>query len=298
MNMPKTALPQSSAPACPPARLAPPALPAPSAAPAAPAETALALTPALIEEFLCGLSGRGRAGDTLEHYRRSLRRLHADLGADQQIRRGTLDKWQAGMRAQGLAPRTVNLHIAAANSLLEYCGRRELKASRPVLPDDTAQPELSRAEYLRLLSAARQLGRQRTYLLVKVFGSVGLSVQELPLLTAEAARQGLLWAGGQPVRLPSCLQTELLSYAAQTGVYSGPVFVSASGTPLGRRLVTAAVHDLAGPARVPQEKCNPRCLKKLCQATQERVRSDLARLFEQAYDQVIEAEQLTVGWEG
>lgn len=294
MNMPKSALSQSSAPAVfAPAHIAPPAfLPAP------PAEGALALTPALIEEFLCGLSGRGRAGDTLELYRRSLRRLHADLGADQRIRRGTLDSWQAGMQAQGLAPRTVNLHIAAANSLLEYCGRRELKASRPVLPDDTAQPELSRAEYLRLLSAARQLGRQRAYLLVKVFGSVGLSVQELPLLTAEAARQGVLWAGGQPVRLPGCLQTELQSYAAQAGVYGGPLFVSGSGAPLSRRLVTAAVHGLAGPARVPQEKCNPRCLKKLCQATQERVRSDLARLFEQAYDQVLEAEQLTVGWEG
>ncbi len=271
---------------------------APPALPAAPAEGALALTPALIEEFLCGLLGRGRTEDTLELYRRSLRRLHADLGADQRIRRGTLDQWQADMLAQGLAPRTVNLHIAAANSLLEYCGRRELKASRPVLPDDTAQPELSRAEYLRLLSAARQLGRQRTYLLVKVFGSVGLSVQELPLLTVEAARQGLLWAGGQPVRLPGCLQTELQSYAAQTGVYSGPVFVSGSGAPLGRRLVTGAVHDLAGPARVPQEKCNPRCLKKLCQATRERVSANMAQLVEQAYDQVIEAEQLTIGWEG
>lgn len=100
------------------------------------------------------------------------------------------------------------------------------------------------------------------------------------------------------MRLPGCLQTELLGYAAQMGVYGGPLFVSASGAPLSRRLVTAAVHGLAGPARVPQEKCNPRCLKKLCQATQERVRGDLARLFEQAYDQVLEAEQLTVGWEG
>lgn len=297
MNMPKSALTQSGAPAVfAPAHIAAPAPPA--FLPAPPAEGALALTPALIEEFLRGLSGRGRAGDTLELYRRSLRRLYADLGADQQIRRGTLDSWQAGMLAQGLAPRTVNLHIAAANSLLEHCGRRELKASRPVLPDDTAQPELSRAEYLRLLSAARQLGRQRAYLLVKVFGSAGLSVQELPLLTAEAARQGVLWAGGRPVRLPGCLQTELQSYAAQAGVYSGPLFVSASGAPLSRRLVTAAVHGLAGPARVPQEKCNPRCLKKLCQATQERVRGDLARLFELAYDQVLEAEQLTVGWEG
>ncbi len=271
---------------------------APPALPAAPAEGALALTPALIEEFLCGLLGRGRTEDTLELYRRSLRRLHADLGADQRIRRGTLDQWQADMLAQGLAPRTVNLHIAAANSLLEYCGRREFKASRQVAPDDAAQPELSRAEYLRLLSAARQLDRQRAYLLVKVFGSVGLSVQELPLLTVEAARQGLLWAGGQPVRLPGCLQTELQSYAAQTGVYSGPVFVSGSGAPLGRRLVTGAVHDLAGPARVPQEKCNPRCLKKLCQATQERVSANMAQLVEQAYDQVIAAEQLTIGWEG
>lgn len=285
MNMPQTAavpcaLPQGFAPFA-----------------GLPGETSLTLTPALIEEFLCGLSGRGRAGDTLEQYRRSLLRLYADLAADKRIRRGTLDEWQAGMQAQGLAPRTVNLYIAAANSLLEHCGRREFKASRPVLPDTTAQPELTRAEYLRLLSAARQLGQQRAYLLVKVFGSVGLSVQELPLLTVEAAKQGTLWAGGQPVRLPGCLQAELLDYALRAGAYSGPVFATPSGEPLSRRLVTAAVHSLATPARVAQEKCNPRCLKKLCQATREEVNASMALLVEQAYDRLLESEQLTTGWE-
>ena len=261
-------------------------------------EGALKLTPALAEGFLCGLGSRGRAGDTLELYRRSLRRLYADLPADKCIRRGTLDQWQADMRAQGLAPRTVNLHIAAANSLLEACGRRELKASRPVLPDDTAQPELTRAEYLRLLSAARQLRRQRAYLLVKVFGSMGLSVQELPQLTAQAVRQGVIVAGGQPVRLPPFLQAELLGYAAQSGVYGGPVFVTAARAPLSRRLVAAAVHGLSGPAQVAQEKCNPRCLKKLCQATRDQVYGDLALLLEQAYGRLLEAEQRTVAWEG
>ena len=49
------------------------------------------------------------------------------------------------------------------------------------------QPELTRTEYLRLLQTARALGRERVYLLVKLFGTTGLTVQELEKVTVEAS---------------------------------------------------------------------------------------------------------------
>ena len=46
-------------------------------------------------------------------------------------------------------------------------------------PPCLCEPELTRTEYLRLLQTARALNRERVYLLVKLFGTTGLTVQLL-----------------------------------------------------------------------------------------------------------------------
>ena len=90
------------------------------------------------------------------------------------------------------------MRLAAANGLMTYLGHRELQATAALPPPaEGERPELTRGEYLRLLSTARVLEKERLYLLVKVFGSTGLSVGELPRLTAEA----LDGRGPSPVRL-------------------------------------------------------------------------------------------------
>lgn len=48
---------------------------------------------------------------------------------------------------------------------------------------------------------------------------------------------------------------------------------------------------------MPEEKANPRCLRKLYQATQESIRANLVLLMEQSYDRLLETEQLAIGWE-
>lgn len=50
--------------------------------------------------------------------------------------------------------------------------------------------ELSRAEYGRLLSAARSLGRERLCLLMEAVCATGIRVSEVKYLTVEAARRG------------------------------------------------------------------------------------------------------------
>ena len=49
-------------------------------------------------------------------------------------------------------------------------------------------------------------------------------------------------------------------------------------------------------AQVPREKGNPRCLKRLYQATQAGFEANISLLVEQAHDQMIEMEQAAVGW--
>ena len=55
--------------------------------------------------------------------------------------------------------------------------------------------------------------------------------------------------------------------------------------------------QLCRDAQVAEEKANPRCLKHLWQTTQDRFRAQLDRMVEQACDGLLEAEQLSIGWD-
>ena len=266
-----------------------------------PAKESLLLTEELIAQFLLEKERRGCVSDTVSGYRRHLLQLYQELPEDKEIRPGTLENWQFMLVEKGYAARTVNNWLSAANSLMEFCGRRELQVPDLPLPADDVQPELTRTEYLRLLSAARVLGKERAYLLVKVFGCMGLAVQELPQLTVEAVRDGRLAVSshGAPrqIHLPAALHGELMDYIRRAGIASGPVFVTRNGKRISRTSVTSTIQALAKDARVAPEKCNPRCLKKLCLSTVAGIEASVRLLVEQAYDQMLEQEQFTIGWE-
>ena len=166
---------------------------------------------------------------------------------------------------------------------------------------DDVQPELTRTEYLRLLTTARALDKERLYLLVKLFGCTGIPVQELPRVTVEALKEGRVTVRNsgtvQLLHLPDFLRKELLAYARREGTASGPVFHTKSGKPLGRTAVTDSIKQLCRDARVPEEKANPRCLKRLWQSTQDGIRAQIDLLVEQACDRLMETEQFAVGWD-
>ncbi len=106
----------------------------------------------------------------------------------------------------GIPPSTVNTSVSAANSFLEWLGCREFQLTGRLSCGRDAQLELTRSEYLRLLSTARALRQERVYLLIKLFTSTGLPVHELEQVTVEAAGEGvLLLPGGDapaPPRMP------------------------------------------------------------------------------------------------
>lgn len=257
----------------------------------------LTLTPELIEEFLEYLQSCGRSASTLETYRRNLDFLYTYLPEDKRMRHGTMEKWKQDMVDSGYAAQTVNVRLAAADSLLNYCGRRELKSSSRLEHGSDVQPELTRNEYLRLLATAKKLEKEQTYLLVKVFGSIGITPQQLPELTVERVRQGRIAVDGASRRIPNCLCGELLDYAAREGISSGQLFQAKNGRPLHRSVVWNSIHSLCRDARVDEEKATPRCLRKLYQTTQAGIRASLAVLLDQSFERLIDTEQLAIGWQ-
>ena len=260
----------------------------------------VAVTRQQIGCFIADMQSRGRAKNSLEKYLRDLTRLYQFLPPEKRIGRETLERWRAALLEAGYSPRTVNASVSEANSFLAWLGHRELQVARQLAVREEAQPELTRNEYLRLLSAARALGRQRTYLMVKTFAALGLTVQELPRLTVEAVEEtGAVTAnagGRRQVQIPGCLRRELGDYIRQEGLTAGPVFVTRSGRRLNRTAVTGAIQALARDARVAPEKCNPRCLRRLYQSTMAGIEASVCLLMEQSHERLLDAEQLIAGW--
>ena len=255
----------------------------------------LCLTDELELRFLENLREHGRTKETISGYRRNLSKLRKSLPEDRELDSEVISNWQKELLKQGYSSSTVNGCTATVNSLLEFAGRQELRVEQ-VPPDENAPlPELTRNEYLQLLQTAKHLGKRQTYLLVLMFGTMDLPLHALARVTVEAVREGWVFAP-QRLRVPPCLRAELLTYAGEQGIGSGPIFCTRYGRPMDRGNINVRLQSLSRDARVSPEKCNPRCLRKLCVATQAGIRSSLELLIEQAYDRLLETEALTVGW--
>lgn len=255
----------------------------------------LRLTDELELRFLENLREHGRTKNTISVYRRNLSKLRKSLPEGSNLDTAFLSNWQAELLKQGYSPGTVNSCTATVNSLLEFAGRRDLQAGQLPINEETPLPELTRNEYLRLLQTAKLLGKRQTYLLVLLFGTMDLPLRALSCVTVEAVREGWVFVPRR-LRVPSCLRAELLTYAEEQGIGSGPVFCTRYGKLMDRGNINTRIQALSRDARVAPEKCNPRCLRKLCIATQENIRANLELLAEQTYDRLLENEALTVGW--
>ncbi len=261
------------------------------------------LTKECIENFLGSLTEKGRGSNSLSTYNYVLQGLYDYLPEDKLITADTGHQWQEWMESQGFSARTINARLSVLNSLLAYLGRREWQMENFYRESGEAQPELTRAEYLRMLSTAKRTNREKSYMLIKTLGGVGLRSQELSQLTVDAVKQGVVkldrhnGTRTRVLHIPRVLQQELLGYIRSEGIEEGPVFLMADGTPMSRTSVHRCVNVVGRDAHVDPEKANPRGLWRMYMNTCDRIRISVNLLIEQTYERMLEDEQLTIGWE-
>ena len=248
--------------------------------------------------FLSQQKRRGLSPETLKSYAAALERLREFVGEGGEIGPGTLAAWVAKMQRDGYANSTINAHISAANGLLRFLHRGDLAADLlDWAPSPT--PEITRGEYIRLLQTARLMGNARAYLLVKLLANTDIQLRDLAAVTVENVATGHIpLAGNAPsfVYLPAVLRQELLEYARSQAIKSGPIFVGRGGKPVNRAVVTWVIQQLAEKALVALEKATPRALHKLYQTIADGIRRDLEVQARQIYDNMLDAEQKTIGW--
>lgn len=183
------------------------------------------------------------------------------------------------------APASVNAMLAGINGYLAFLGREELRLKplrlqRPAFA--SAERELSREEYLRLVESAKRAGDARAALLMQTLCGTGIRVSELPYITIESARRGAarvsLKGKHRLVLLPPALRRALLHYASRMGIERGPVFLGRGGKPLHRSQVWRAMRAHAARAGVPPEKIFPHNLRHLFARTFYALSRDIAKL--------------------
>lgn len=258
------------------------------------------ITPETVANFMLRQRQKLLTEDTLSRYALGLQKLQAYLAPSGMIELGTLENWQEELQRSGYSIATVNTNISIANSLLEFLRRGDLKAE-PLPADAPPSPEITRAEYLRLLQTARMLENRRAYLLIKLFGTVPLSANDLGAVTVEAVRAGYLQVtcGKTPELLyvPHMLAGELLSYAQSHGISEGAIFRSRVGTLYSRSRVTLEMQKIAADSHISPEKATPRALKKLCRKTLDDINEKLRVLALQNYEALLGGEQKMIGWQ-
>lgn len=254
-----------------------------------------------IDLYLQDVASRGCKQGTLENYRRSLLNFFDWLPEGKQVSREKVYEYQEYLIGK-YTSRTVNMKMTSINGILGFLDLREYQSTVKASVDDTAiQPELSRNEYLRMLSAAKAIGDERLYLIIKLFGTTGIAVQEFDKVTVEAVRSGTIVTfpnrNRLALRIPACVQSELLEYAKEKGVKSGPIFLTREGRPLGRTTLSNMVPHIARYAKVEENKCTPRCLQKLYAETWDTIKSNVNVMLQMTYDKLLEQEQVIYGWQ-
>lgn len=259
------------------------------------------LTRSDIDLYLQDVASRGCKQGTLENYRRSLLNFFDWLPEGKRVSREKVYEYQEYL-IEKYTSRTVNMKMTAINGILGFLDLREYQSTVKASVDDTAiQPELSRNEYLRMLSAAKAIGDERLYLIIKLFGTTGIAVQEFDKVTVEAVRSGTIVTfpnrNRLALRIPACVQSELLEYAKEKGVKSGSIFLTREGRPLGRTTLSNMVPHIARYAKVEENKCTPRCLQKLYAETWDTIKSNVNVMLQMTYDKLLEQEQVIYGWQ-
>ena len=194
-------------------------------------------------------------------------------------------QWKEMLLSSGCAPATVNSKLSAINGFFRFLGREDckvkfLKIQRQIFRDRSR--ELTREEYLRLVQAAKRLGRCRLEMLIETICATGIRVSEVQYITVEAAREGRaeisLKGKIRVILLPDKLCKKLLKYAKKQKITSGEIFITKSGKSLSRRQIWREMKQLCEHAGVEASKVFPHNLRHLFATAYYRAYKDIVKL--------------------
>ena len=241
------------------------------------------ITTELIHSFKTYLIEEEKSENTIEKYIRDVNFFMIWLN-DQEVTKILALEYKKEL-CEKYAPASVNAAISSLNSFFAFTGWHDirikvLKIQRQIFSNK--DKELTKAEYERLLIAAKSKGNERLYLLIQTICSTGIRVSELRFVTYEAVKKGqaVISCKGKmrTIFLPKELCRMLKKYITEQGIKDGSVFVSRNGKPLDRSYIWKMLKNLCESAGVSKDKVFPHNFRHLFARTYYSLQKDIVRL--------------------
>lgn len=235
-----------------------------------------------IREFADYLRKEEKSSATQEKYLRDVNAFYRYAGGTG-ITKETVIAWKKQLVQDDYAIRSINSMLASINSLFAFlgwhdCRVKHIRTQRQIYC--TEDKELTKAEYLRLLSASRK--NEQLNLVLQTICGTGIRVSELQFFTVETVRRGEITVNCKSktrnILVPGKLKSMLLNYAKRRKIMSGAIFVGRNGTPLDRSSIWRQMKQLCKAAGVKESKVFPHNLRKLFARTFYGIEKDIAKL--------------------
>ena len=219
---------------------------------------------------------------TIEKYLRDARAFSAFLDGREVSKEMSL-AYKKYLQDQGYALRSINSMLASINSLLKFLGWADCKVKILRCQRQTyctEDKELTKAEYMRLLNAAK--GHIQLNLVMQTICGTGIRVSEIKYFTVEAVKRGEITVScknkTRTILIPRQLQKKLLDYARKQGIYTDKIFITKNGKSLDRSNIWSQMKRLCKNAGVSPTKVFPHNLRKLFARTFYGIEKDIAKL--------------------
>lgn len=241
------------------------------------------ITDKIINKFNAYLQDEEKARATVEKYIRDITAFAAWIGQGELTKARVLEYKERLIK--NYAPASVNSILSSLNSFFDFIGEyglkvKNLKIQKQIFAKN--EKELTKAEYNRLLKAAKSKGNRKLNLIMQTICATGIRVSELCYITKESLKDGRadvnMKGKLRVIIIPNELCRILKKYAAEQGIASGSIFITKSGRPLDRHTIWKLMKGLCESANVDKGKVFPHNLRHLFARTFYSIEKDIVRL--------------------
>ncbi len=220
---------------------------------------------------------------TTDKYIRDLKAFAAWLGGEELSKAKVLEYKEYIITKY--APASVNSILSSLNSFFEYGGECGLKVKNLKIQKQIfakVEKELTKAEYERLLKAAKSKGNRKLNLIMQTICATGIRVSELRYISVESLKEGRakvnMKGKMRVIIIPEELCRMLKKYTAEQKISSGSIFITKTGRPLDRHTIWKLMKSLCESAKVDRKKVFPHNLRHLFARTFYSIEKDIVRL--------------------
>lgn len=224
-----------------------------------------------------------KASATVNKYLRDLVDFQNYLG-EEELKKSVVLSYKLEL-CKRYAPASVNAALSSLGSFFLFMGWYDLKVKNLKIQKQifsSGEKELTKNEYEKLLSAAKNKKDMRLFLLMQTICSTGIRVSEVKFITVEAIERGIaeISCKGKyrQVFLPRKLCLMLKQYTKNKKIESGSVFITKNGNPLDRSNIWSEMKKLCHEANIPERKGFPHNLRHLFARTYYSMQKDIVRL--------------------